>query len=275
MAELPKTTALDLEFANGWLTVWFNQPEIRNALTDERAREIRDVFSSIRDDRSVRGVTLRGRGSVFCAGGDLKSFQSALSGEATRDDIIALSKNGAAVFDSVASAPQFVIALIEGPAMAGGLGLACCADLIISTSDAQYSLTETMIGLSPAQIAPFVIRKLGFATARRLMLTAARFDGAEGEQLGLVDLLAENVSDLASLEAEMKTQVLKSAPGAIAETKSLLHQFYDERDRSVIVQSAAETFANRMLSEEGREGVLSFVQKRKPDWVVKSEDNDG
>ena len=164
--------------------------------------------------------------------------------------------------------PQVVIARIEGAAMAGGFGMACCADVVICEAAARFAMTETMIGLSPAQISPFVIQKLGFATARRLMLTAARFDGAEAHALGFADFVGETVGELDGHELQIRSQVLRCAPGAIADTKALILA-QGAMTRAETITAAAENFAGRMLSEEGKEGVASFVEKRKPAWSRK------
>lgn len=271
MTTLPDTKALETELDKGWLTLWFNQPESRNALSAELTADLRAVLNAVRDDRTVRGITLRGRGGTFCAGGDLKAFSAGFGaqGDEARAAIIDLSKSGAAIFDTVNSMPQVVIAVIEGAAMAGGLGLACCADVVIADADAKFAFTETAIGLTPAQIAPFVIQKAGYATARRLMLTAARFKGEEAQSLGLVDFVAEDAEALASLEAGIRHQVLGCAPGAVADIKQLILDL-PMLDRDGQIDAAAKNFAGRLLSEEGQEGVLSFIEKRKPRWAEES-----
>ncbi len=267
MTQLPDVTALDLELRSGWLTIWFDQPETRNAMTAALTGDLVTVLTAVREDRTIRGITLRGRGGVFCAGGDLKAFRSDQAGGGNREDVIALSRQGAEIFRLVNTMPQVVIAMIEGAALAGGFGMACCADVVICARDARFAMTETAIGLSPAQISPYVIQKLGFATARRLMLTAARFDGAEAGRLGFADFVTDTAADMDAIEHRIKTQVLACAPGAVADTKALIlavpHLTSDET-----VQAAAETFADRMLSDEGQEGVASFVEKRKPAWAV-------
>jgi isohexenylglutaconyl-CoA hydratase len=269
MADLPATTAIELELKSGWLTIWFNQPDNRNALSQELTGDLIRVLNAVRDDRTVRGITLRGRGGVFCAGADLKAFRAGHQGGASgaREAVIEQSKRGAGMFDLVNTMPQVVIALVEGAAMAGGFGLACCCDVVICDAKAKFAMTETAIGLSPAQISPFVVQKLGFATARRLMLTAARFDGAEAHTLGFADFVAEGAAALEAIETRIKVQVLKCAPGAIADTKALILAL-PRLDREQTVHVAAENFAGRMHSDEAREGVASFIEKRKPRWVV-------
>ena len=267
MTSLPDVSAIDLELKNGWLTVWFNQPESRNALTAELTAELIATLEAVQDDRSVRGITIRGRGGVFCAGGDLKSFNQGQRGDQTREDVIESSKRGAYMFDLVNGMPQVVIAIIEGAAMAGGFGMACCADVVICDANARFAMTETSIGLTPAQISPFVVQKLGFATARRLMLTAARFDGRESHALGFADYIGETVEELDAQEFQIRKQVLRCAPGAVADIKALILAL-PKMNREEMIQAAAENFAGRMRSDEGKEGVASFVEKRKPNWVT-------
>jgi|SRR5579871_5895137 len=266
MTQLPATTAIELELSSaGWLTIWFNQPEARNALSAELTHDLIAALEAVRQDRAVRGLTIRGRGGVFCAGADLKAFRSGHQTGGTRADVVENSKRGAAMFGALNSLPQVTIALIEGAAIAGGFGLACCCDVVVCDTAAKFSMSETMIGLSPAQISPFVIQKLGFATARRLMLTAARFDAAEAHELGFADFIAEGAAGIEAIENKIKAQVLRCAPGAIADTKGLILAI-PTLAREEQVAAAAETFAKRMMSDEGREGVASFVEKRKPRW---------
>ncbi len=269
MAALPQTTAIELDLKSGWLTIWFNQPANRNALSAELTADLIATLTAVRDDRTVRGITLRGRGGIFCAGADLKAFNSGhkSAGGPSREAVIEQSICGAGMFDLVNTMPQVTIAIVEGAAMAGGFGMACCCDVAICDATAKFAMTETAIGLSPAQISPFVIQKLGFATARRLMLTAARFDGREAQRLGFADFVAEGVAALEAIETTIRSQVLKCAPGAVADTKALILAV-PRLDRAQTVQAAAENFAGRMLSDEAREGVASFVEKRKPRWVT-------
>lgn len=260
--DLPKCEALDLEPSGGWLDVWFNSPETRNPLTDKRAAELRTLCAVLRERDEIRGVTFRGRGGFFCAGGDLKSFQKMFT-SATREDVLAMSVGAADLFHDINTLPQVTVMAIEGAAMAGGFGMACCGDVVVVHPDARFAFTETRIGLSPAQISPYVIQRLGARIGRRLMLTGASFTGAEAEALGFADTVTEDVD--ASIQA-VKAGVLKCAPGAVAATKELILDLpMMTREETAI--AAANVFADRLTSDEGREGVMSFAQKRKPNWV--------
>ncbi len=264
--DYPDTNFIQIERDKIWMTLWFNQPEKRNPMTDEAVAELMAVFKLLRDDRTVRGVTLRGRGQVFCAGGDLKSFQNDFQNGASHGEVMKMSRGVAAFLDAFNSLPQVTISLVEGPALAGGFGLICCSDVVICHADAKFAMTETMIGLSPAQISPFVIQRLGYATARRLMLTGARFTGAESKELGLADFVGATEAELINYESQIKAQVLRCAPGAVADTKALLIAL-PQLTRDVAIEEAADNFAGRLRSDEAKEGLASFFEKRKPSWT--------
>jgi len=264
MEGLPETENLILELSQGWLSIWFNRPDNRNALSEGLAGDLAAVLEAVRGDRSVRGITLRGKGGIFCSGADLKAF-NANSINNDRQLILASSLKAGALFALINSMPQVTVIIVEGAAMAGGLGMVCCGDVVIATPDAKFALTETMIGLSPAQISPFVIQKFGYATARRLMLTAARFEGKEAAELGLVDFLCDDDLGLCTAENRVKAQVLQCAPGAIAATKALLVAL-PTLGPDELQAYAANNFADCLMAEEGREGVASFAEKRRPSW---------
>ena len=266
MTDLPQTEALDLEYEAGWLAIWFNQPEARNPLTRERIGDLKAVCAAIADKRDIRGVTIRGRGGVFCAGGDLKAFRSVVQGDANRDEIIAMSLEAAALFDAVNTLPQVTVMAVEGAAMAGGFGLACAGDVVIADEAARFSLTETTIGLTPAQISPFVLQRLGAREGRRLMLLASTLGAAEAQSAGLVDTVVAGPAAMDAAIQAIGKQVRRCAPGAVAETKRLILTL-PTMERQAQARAAAESFADSMVSDEAREGVASFLEKRKPEWA--------
>ena len=267
MPSLPKTSAIKLVVENEWLTISFNQPEKRNALTAELTSEIIDTLNSIKDDNAIRGITMKGEGGIFCAGGDLKSFKSGFQGgDQGLKDVIHASETTGQFFELINSFPAPIIMLAEGAAMAGGLGLLCTGDIVIVTEDCKFSLTETTLGIPPAQIAPFVVDRIGLAKARRIMLTASRFTGKEAFEIGLADYLAKDKEDLIAIENEIKKGVLKCAPKANAVTKQIVLATRS-LDRKEMIKFAAKGFAEQMLSDEGLEGIASFVEKRQPKWT--------
>lgn len=265
----PKLTALDLDLQSGWLTVWFNEPERRNALTAPRVKDILTLCEWLQPNRCVRGVTFRGRGGMFCAGGDLKGMKTAISGADAKRKITEISCDGAQLFESVNGLPQVVIMAVEGAVMAGGLGLACTGDIIISGKDVKFAFTETRLGIPPAQITPFVLARLGNRIGRRLLLTGEVVSGADALTLGLVDQIVEDPAQMDDAIKQIQKSVLKAAPQAVAVTKSLV-QTLPGLSRSTQIETAGEAFANCLLSEEGKEGISSFLEKRKPNWVLGS-----
>ncbi len=272
MTTLPDTQWLELELSEGWLRIFLNAPESRNALSQELGDEIKAVLRSVRNDPSVRGITLRGRGRVFCAGGDLKAF-SALSGLSPNEAYnaaVAISLDGAELFSLVHTAPQVVVALIEGAAVAGGLGMACAADFAYATPEAIIAFSETQIGLPPAQIAPYVIAKTGIKEARGLLLLGDRLDGVTACRVGLIDEVADSADQLEELEIKLRARVKRCAPGAVGVTKNVIDDVIG-LDIEQFQRRAADHFAHCLTGSEGREGVASFFAKRKPSWATSTD----
>ncbi|WP_163849092.1 enoyl-CoA hydratase/isomerase family protein [Pseudooceanicola aestuarii] len=249
-----------------WLTLWLNRPASRNALSEDLVAALRQALETARADASLRGITLRGKGGVFCAGGDLKAFRTYASGEKTEAEVSDFNVAGGTLFEMVHSMPQVVVVLVEGASMAGGLGLTCAADLVVVTQDAQFALTETMIGIPPAQIAPYIVGRIGLTEARRIMLTGARFDGAEAARIGIANAAVADTEALEAQEAEIRRGVLRCAPGANAATKEILLAAR-QLQGAEMMRFAGDRFARALLGAEGREGVASFLEKRKPAWA--------
>lgn len=267
MATLPDTTALILEPRGSVLTIWLNRPEVKNALSADMVAELSAVLDASRDDRSLRTIILRGRGGVFCAGGDIKGFKSGAQGGAPdRKEVARGNRTFGDLMIKLNEQPQAVIILVEGAAIGGGLGLACVGDVTIVTREARFRLSETSLGIPPAQIAPFVTERVGLTQARRLMMTGARFKGEEAVRYGIGHILAEDAADMEAKCAEVLAQIALCAPGANAVTKGIVFET-TRRPRPDALDFASRGFADCMLSEEGREGVAAFVEKRKPHWA--------
>lgn len=268
MTTLPDTTHLALDREGSVLTVWLNRPEARNALSAHMVVELGTVLDTTRDDRSLRTIILRGKGGFFCAGGDIKGFKSGLQGgEPTEEDVARGNREFGDLMIKLNEQPQAVIVLVEGAAIGGGLGLACVGDVTIVTREARFRLSETSLGIPPAQIAPFVTERVGLTQARRLMLTGARFQGEEAVHYGIGHILAEDAADLEAKCAGVLEEIALCAPGANAVTKGIVFET-TRRPRPEALDFAARGFAACMLSDEGREGVAAFVEKRKPRWAA-------
>ena len=271
MIKPPKTSALIVEQDQSVVRIWFNRPDAKNSLNDEITGGLADVLDQAREDREIRTIILRGKGGIFCAGADIKGFKSNMQGgeEAKSPDHKAVAAANRAFGDvmiKLNEQPQTVVMLVEGAAIGGGLGLTCVGDVTIVAKDTRFRLSETSLGIPPAQIAPFVAERIGLTQARRLMLTGAKFDGAEAVRLGIGHLLAESADELERLCEQVLAQISLCAPGANAITKAILFKA-SRSPRGEALDFAADGFAACMLSDEGREGVAAFIQKRKPYWA--------
>jgi isohexenylglutaconyl-CoA hydratase len=268
--ELPATQSLILEHRGSVLKIWLNRPESKNALSEQMTDELHLVLDAIRDDRSIRTIVLRGKGGVFCAGGDIKGFKSDM--QAVSAEQVAKSNRGFGdLMMKINEQPQVVIMLVEGAAIGGGLGLACVADVTLVTADARFRLSETSLGIPPAQIAPFVTERVGLTQARRLMLTGARFQGEEAVRLGIGHQVATDSADLETQCEEILGHINACAPRANAVTKGILFESL-RRPRAEALDFASQGFAQCMLSPEGLEGIAAFVDKRKPLWAAQSKE---
>lgn len=246
-----------LEAHNGVLHITLNRPECRNAMSLSMVKELRRVLAQL--DSQVRAVVISGAGGHFCAGADVKDLVGA------GDQLQALNRVFGALLQEVEALPQVVIVVLQGAVLGGGFGLACVSDIALADHKTQFGLPETRLGLLPAQIAPFVVKRIGLTQARRLALTAARFDGGEAERLGLVHFVERDPQALAQRLDEVLGQVLECAPGANGRTKSLLLASVNE-PLGAVLDRGAQWFAEAVTSEEGIEGTQAFVQKRKPRW---------
>jgi isohexenylglutaconyl-CoA hydratase len=259
---LPDTKYLILELENSWLTIWFNRPEKKNALSDDLINEVKLTLLSIEQDFTIRGIIFRGKGGIFCAGADLKKIKEITASENDSHYLaLKMSKQIGSLFEQISKAPQIIVSVVEGAAMAGAFGIACTSDFIISMSNSKYALTETQLGLTPAQIAPYVLKRLGFSQGKKLLLLGTMFNGKEGFEMGMVDYLAHNDKDIDQHIINIKNNVNKCAPLAISLTKRVIADGED-----IDLDKAAELFSRSINSNEGRDGLASFFEKRKPFW---------
>ena len=234
------------------------------------------MFATLRDRRDIRVVVLRGAGGTFCAGADLKNMEQSRRRAAARwaSAIRSRSKttaHTARFLEMVNTTPQVVVAAVEGYAIAGGFGLACVSDVAICTEDAGFAMSETAIGIVPAQIAPFVVKRIGLTAARRFGVSGARLTGAEACAIGVAHLAVPDAAALDAAVREASNQILKCAPVAVATTKRLMLRAAGPTPLSELLDDAADCFAAAVRSDEGREGTKSFVEKRKPSWAVQVE----
>jgi len=273
MSRLPTCKYLDLR-QDGWrLHLTLNRPEVRNAMSFVMVEEIMAVFDAIRERHDVRAVILRGAGGHFCAGGDIKDMAAARQAEPGPDGVDPLAHTNrlfGAMLTEVNEAPQAVIALIEGAAMGGGFGLACVSDVAIAHAQAIFKLPETSLGVPPAQIAPFIVERLGLTQARRLAVTGGRIGAEEALAVGLVHEVASDSEAMQERLEAILGQIQRCAPAATGRTKRLMLSA-TRTPLAELLDRGAHEFAEALRSPEGIEGTVAFMQKRLPKWADDAE----
>lgn len=267
---LPETKNLLLRLDQGVLHLTFNRPDTRNALSVGLLGDIVSVFDAIHGSREVRAVVLRGAGGNFCAGGDIKDMAQVRmaqgKGGVGEDPAAAYNRKFGAFLCKVNEAPQATIAICEGAVLGGGFGLACVADVAFAHVDANFGLPETGLGLVPAQIAPFVVQRIGLSQARRLGVCGGRFKGEAARHLGIVHAVFDDETQMAALLDETLKNVKRCAPQANAVTKELMLKV-GSMELDPLLDYAAQRFSEAVRGPEGAEGTAAFIEKRLPKWA--------
>ena len=255
------------------LHLTLNRPEVRNAMSLLMVAELRlalaEAEASAGTENAVRVLVLRGAGGHFCAGADLKDMAAARMRAVQNEGSDAMAEANAQFGElcaAYARTPLALVAVLEGTVMGGGVGLACVADVALASDTALFRLPETAMGVVPAQIAPFLVERLGYSQAKRLAVTGGRLDAAAALHIGLV----HQVSAAHALERTLDSvlhDILACAPQALAATKALVSRAR-HHDAQHLVAEAARVFSQSAASDEGLEGLTAFVQKRKPQWAV-------
>jgi methylglutaconyl-CoA hydratase len=243
--------------------VTLNRPEVRNAFDDSLISELKKTFLEIGKDNSIRVMVLAGNGAAFCAGADL-NWMKRMAGydyEANRRDAQALADMLAAL-DRM---PKPTIARVHGPAFAGGTGLVAACDIAVGTAEAKFCFSEAKLGLSPATISPHVMRAIGERAARRYFLTAEVFDAAEAHRIGMLSLLVPS-SEIDSEIEKLLAHLLAGGPEAMQKIKELIRAVCSRPLDDALVADTAQRIAEIRVSPEGKEGIASFLEKRKPSW---------
>ena len=244
--------------------VMLNRPEVRNAFNETSIAELTAAFGELAVDDRVRVIVLGAHGVAFCAGADLNWMkQMAAYGH---DDNLADASLLAQMLKTIYFCPKPVIARVQGDCYAGGMGLIAACDIVVSVADAQFCLSEVKLGLIPATISPYVIKAMGEQAARRYFLTAERFDARQAERIGLVHQ-AVAAERLDATVAELVKALLSASPNAVREAKRLVREIAGAPITDALIRDTAERIAQVRASDEGREGVRAFLEKRKPGWL--------
>lgn len=264
----PVLTDILIEHRQSTLIAALNRPHAMNALNAAMVEGLISLCGWLRESLDVRALVLRGAGGTFCAGGDIKEFAAhMMAGEPApgEDDLVEkANRRFGDLLLALDALPQIVVSLIEGAAFGGAMGFIAVSDVAIAAEGAKFSLSETTLGLPPAQIGPFVVRKIGLFNARRLALTGARFGADEALRAGLVDRIAAPSEIEAALAATLD-EIGRCEPAANAATKRIFNRAARPVDPAELDAAAAE-FA-KCLRGAGRAGAAAFAQKQPPGWV--------
>jgi methylglutaconyl-CoA hydratase len=259
------TVLIDIR-ADGRATVTLNRPDVHNAFDDALIRRLSKEIEALQSDPEVRVVVIAAAGDSFSAGADLNWLRRA--GDYTEEENLADVRALANLLKSLHRIRQPTIAAVQGPAYGGGVGLVACCDIAIASEKARFSMSEVKLGLIPGTVSPYVIAAMGERQARRYMLTGERFGAAEALRISLVHkVVAADALDVAV--DEMVKILLANGPRAMAEAKELIAAVARRPHDDRLVDDTAARFARIRASDEGREGVKAFLEKRDPAWTKK------
>jgi methylglutaconyl-CoA hydratase len=243
--------------------VTLDRPEIRNAFDDALIAAVTQALCALDADHGVRAVVIAGNGPAFCAGGDL-NWMKRMSGY-TYEQNLADARSLAGMLRTLDRMTKPTIARVHGPAYAGGVGLVAACDIAVGTPEAKFCLSEAKLGLSPATISPYVVRAMGERMARRYFLSAEVFDANEAYRIGL--LTAVSASENLDAESDKILQhLLQGGPQALAKIKDLIGHVSTGHIDDAMIEDTAKRIAEIRATPEGKEGVASFLEKRKPAW---------
>jgi methylglutaconyl-CoA hydratase len=257
---------LKVEKKDGIARVTLDRPELRNAFDDALIKLLHEAFVSLGEDKAIRVVILAGNGPAFCAGADLNWMKR--MAKYGYDENLADARALAQMLATLDRMPKPTIARVHGPVFAGGTGLVAACDIAVGTPEAKFCLSEAKLGLSPATISPYVIRAMGEHNARRYFLTAEVFDADEALRIGMLSLLV-SPSDIDEAIEDLVNHLLAGGPEAHAKIKDLIRAVAGRPVDDALLADTAKRIAEIRVSPEGKEGIASFLEKRKASWCSK------
>lgn len=245
-------------------TVTLNRPDVRNAFNETAIAEITQAFRELGADADLRAIVLAANGPAFCAGADLNWMKqmAAYTHEENRADAAQLAE----MLRTIYFCPKPVVAKVQGDCYAGGMGLVAACDIAVAAEPVSFCLSEVRLGLIPATISPYVIKAMGQNAARRYCLTAERFSAQEAQRIGFVQVVVPPEQLDASADEIVKA-LISNSPHAVREAKRLVREVAGQAVSDALIADTAERIAAIRASDEGKEGVKSFLEKRKPAWL--------
>lgn len=259
-----KTIELDAS-PGGVAVVLLKRPERHNAFNNEVIEELADAFETLRGEDHLRMVILRGAGKSFSAGADLEWMRAAsdYTQKENEDDAFALAE----MLRKLYELPQMTVAAVQGAAMGGGAGLVAACDVAVAVKASTFRFSEVRLGLTPATISPYVIEAIGPRWTKALFVSGESFDAAFAEKIGLVQYMVENETEMEKMLEYLSRLAFSTAPGAVNEAKRLVRDVTGEVIDANLSHMTSKRIAARRASEEGREGLNAFLEKRKPGWA--------
>jgi methylglutaconyl-CoA hydratase len=244
--------------------VTLNRPDVRNAFNESSIAELALAFDELGRNELVRAIVLAANGPAFCAGADLNWMKkmAGYSDSENRADAMRLAD----MLRTIYTCPKPVVAKVQGDCYAGGMGLVAACDVVVAVDTANFCLSEVKLGLIPATISPYVIKAMGEQAARRYFLTAERFDAQEAHRIGFAHETAP-AADLDTTVAAIVQALANNSPNAVREAKKLVREIVGQSVTEALLEDTANRIAGIRASLEGREGVASFLEKRRPSWL--------
>lgn len=255
---------LAITVADKVATITLNRPDVRNAFNETSIADLTMAFDEVGQDANVRAIVLAANGPAFCAGADLNWMKKMAGYSQLENEADAMRL--ADMLRTIYFSPKPVVAKVQGDCYAGGMGLVAACDIVVAADGVNFCLSEVKLGLIPATISPYVIKAMGDQASRRYFLTAERFDAREAHRLGL----AHEVVPAEQLDArvgEIVKALVNNSPNAVREAKKLVRDIAGLPIDDVLLADTAGRIANIRASSEGKEGVASFLEKRKPSWL--------
>jgi len=255
---------LTISVADKVATVTLNRPELRNAFNESAIAELALAFDELGRNELVRAIVLAANGPAFCAGADL-NWMKKMAGY-SHDENLADASRLADMLRTIYLCPKPTVAKVQGDCYAGGMGLVAACDIVVAAEGVNFCLSEVKLGLIPATISPYVIKAMGEQAARRFFITAERFDAAAALRMGFAHevVVPENLD---TTVAGIVKSLVSNSPNAVAEAKKLVREVVDLPVTDALLRDTAQRIATIRASNEGREGVASFLEKRKPNWL--------
>tara|TARA_Y100001972_G_C7622423_1_gene312161 strand:- start:386 stop:1168 length:783 start_codon:yes stop_codon:yes gene_type:complete len=252
-----------IEKKEGVATIWLNREQVRNAFNEEMIADLQKALEKLDQDPTLRLLILRGKGPVFCAGADLNWMRKAVdySYNQNMEESLTLAK----MLNTLYAFPKPTIALVHGAAIGGGIGLISCCDFVFSLNDTKFSFSEVKLGLVPAVISPYAIKRIGERHAKQLMLTGKLFGEDEARDVGLVDFFGGEVEVQAQVSSVISL-IRDAGPEAVSKCKRLVSNVVNQWTMEEAIEKTSGLIAEIRSADEAQEGMRAFLAKKKPNW---------